>query len=115
MGVLRVLPRQVSFAIAHGLTALLRLVVPRFTRIAERNLELAFPEFDEARRLACIDGCFRNMAGVLVAVAKFPLITKANVGDWIRYEGFEHFEAALRRGKGVVFATGHLGNWELSA
>jgi KDO2-lipid IV(A) lauroyltransferase len=115
MGVLRVLPRQVSFAVAHGLTALLRLAVPRFTRVAERNLELAFPEFDEARRLACIDGCFRNMAGVLVAVAKFPLITKANVGDWIRYEGFEHFEAALRRGKGVVFATGHLGNWELSA
>jgi KDO2-lipid IV(A) lauroyltransferase len=115
MATLRVLPRQVSFAVAHGLTALLRLAVPRYTSIANRNLDLAFPEFDEARRLACIDGCFRNMAGVLVAVAKFPRITKANVGDWIRYEGFEHFEAALRRGKGVVFATGHLGNWELSA
>jgi KDO2-lipid IV(A) lauroyltransferase len=55
------------------------------------------------------------MAGILTAVAKFPRITKQNVGDWIRYEGFEHFEAALRRGKGVIFATGHLGNWELSA
>jgi KDO2-lipid IV(A) lauroyltransferase len=94
---------------------MLRLAVPRFTRIARRNLRLAFPEFDEARQRKCIDGCFRNMAGILMAVAKFPLITKQSVGDWIRYEGFEHFEAALRRGKGVVFATGHLGNWELSA
>lgn len=115
MGTLRVLPRSLAFALALALTALLRLTVPRFTRIARRNLQIAFPEFDESQRLHCIDGCFRNMARVLVAVAKFPLITRASVSEWIRYEGFEHFEAALRRGKGVVFATGHLGNWELSA
>jgi KDO2-lipid IV(A) lauroyltransferase len=115
MGLLRVLPRRAAFKVASGLTGMLRLAVPRFTLIARRNLRLAFPEFDEARQRKCIDGCFRNMAGILMAVAKFPLITKQNVGDWIRYEGFEHFEAALRRGKGVVFATGHLGNWELSA
>lgn len=115
LGVLRVLPRRPAFNVAHGLTALLRLTVPRFTEVARRNLQLAFPEFNEAQRIKCIDGCFRNMAGVLVAVAKFPLITKKNVGGWIRYEGFEHFEAALGRGKGVIFATGHLGNWELSA
>jgi KDO2-lipid IV(A) lauroyltransferase len=115
MGLLRVLPRRGAFALARGLTGILRLAVPRFTRIAHRNLQLAFPEFDEARRRGCLDGCFRNMAGILTAVAKFPRITKSNVGEWIRYEGFEHFEAAMRRGKGVVFATGHLGNWELSA
>jgi len=115
MGVLRVLPRQISFAVARALTATLRLAVPRFSRIAYRNLQIAFPEFNATQQLRCIDGCFRNMAGILAAVAKFPLITEQNVGDWIRYEGFEHFEAALRRGKGVVFATGHLGNWELSA
>ena len=115
MGLLRVLPRRAALAVARGLTGILRLAVPRFTRIAHRNLQLAFPEFDEERRRRCLDGCFRNMAGVLTAVAKFPLITKSNVGEWIRYEGFEHFEAALSRGKGVVFATGHLGNWELSA
>jgi len=115
MGTLRVLPRRISFAVARGFTKLLRLAVPRYTRVARRNLQLAVPEFDEARRRRCIDGCFRNMAGVLAAVAKFPRITKANVGEWIRYEGYEHFEAALRRGKGVLFATGHLGNWELSA
>ena len=115
MGLLRVLPRRLSFATARGLTTLLRLAVPRFTRIARRNLQIAFPEFDEARARACIFGCFRNMAGVLAAVAKFPQITKENVGEWIRYEGFDHFEAALSKGKGVVFATGHLGNWELSA
>lgn len=115
MGLLRVLPRRSAFNLARGLTALLRLAVPRFTLVARRNLQIAFPEFDEARRLRCLSGCFHNLAGVLLAVARFPLITRKTVGEWIRYEGFEHFEAALLRGKGVVFATGHLGNWELSA
>jgi KDO2-lipid IV(A) lauroyltransferase len=37
------------------------------------------------------------------------------VDQWIRYEGFEHYEAAMARGNGLLFATAHLGNWELSA
>jgi KDO2-lipid IV(A) lauroyltransferase len=45
----------------------------------------------------------------------FPTIRKDNVGRWIRCEGGEHFENALRQGRGVLFATAHLGNWELSA
>ncbi len=115
LSVLRVLPRRWSEAAAGGLVNLLRAAVPRYTRVARRNLGIAFPEFSQERKQACVDGCFCNMARVLVAVAKFPQITKQNVPVWIRYEGFEHFEEALRRGRGVVFATGHLGNWELSA
>jgi KDO2-lipid IV(A) lauroyltransferase len=56
-----------------------------------------------------------SIARLMVAFARFPAINKQNVGHWIRYEGFEHFEGALRRGKGILFATAHLGNWELSA
>jgi KDO2-lipid IV(A) lauroyltransferase len=48
-------------------------------------------------------------------MARFPSIHRETVSQWIRYEGYEHFEHAMTRGKGVLFATGHLGNWELSA
>jgi KDO2-lipid IV(A) lauroyltransferase len=43
--------------------------------------------------------------------------TKAGitVKNSVTYEGYEHFESALRCGRGVLFATAHLGNWELSA
>jgi KDO2-lipid IV(A) lauroyltransferase len=37
------------------------------------------------------------------------------VADWISYEGLEHYQAAKQAGKGVLVATAHLGNWELSA
>ncbi len=62
-----------------------------------------------------MDGVFESIGRLLVAFARFPQITKANVADWIRYDGFEHYLAAKERGKGVLFATAHLGNWELSA
>src|ERR1039458_5414132 len=96
LGFFRVLPRRVADAAALAVVSLLRLSVRRYTRVARRNLAIAFPDLDEAQKQDYLDGCFRNIARVVVAVAKFPLISKKNVRAWIRYEGFEHFEEALR-------------------
>jgi KDO2-lipid IV(A) lauroyltransferase len=52
---------------------------------------------------------------MLVAFSRFPDLNARNIHDWIRYEGHEHFRYAKRRGNGVLFATAHLGAWELSA
>jgi KDO2-lipid IV(A) lauroyltransferase len=112
---LRRLPRRASDALAHFAVGLLRRAVPRYTRIARRNLEIAFPGLSERRKRACIDGCFRNLARVIASVSKFPDIHRENVGDWIQYEGFDNVQQALELGHGVLFATAHLGNWELSA
>ena len=73
------------------------------------------PEFTPGRHAEIVDGVFRSIARLLVAFAKFPRIRRDNLAQWIRLEGGEHFEAALRAGRGVLFATAHLGNWELSA
>lgn len=35
--------------------------------------------------------------------------------DSIEIRGWEHYEAARARGKGLLFLTGHCGNWELVA
>jgi len=96
--------------LARVYVKLLDLAVPRYRRIAARNLEIAdIP--DEG----VIDGTYRSIARMLESFAKFPSITRENVGEWIRYDGLENFEAAERRGRGVLIATAHLGNWELSA
>jgi KDO2-lipid IV(A) lauroyltransferase len=88
----------------------LDLAVPRFRRVAETNLEIAdIP--DEG----VIDGMYRSIARMLVTFARFPSITRENVGKWIRYEGLENFQTALACGRGVLVATAHLGNWEFSA
>ena len=74
-----------------------------------RNLQIAkMPE-------ALVDGVFANLARTLETFARLPRINAQNISSYICYEGFEHYEEAKRRGKGVLFATAHLGNWELSA
>ena len=60
-------------------------------------------------------GVFDSIARLVVSFARFPNINRENIHDWIRYEGLENFEQARSVGKGVLVATGHLGNWELSA
>ena len=88
---------------------------PRLRQTAYTNLTFAYPDRDAAWRRRTVDGVYRSIGRLLVAFARFPRINKSNVAEWIRYEGFEHYERAKERGKGVLFATAHLGNWELSA
>jgi len=106
-------PRSFSFRLARLYTFVLDLALPRLRRIARRNLSLAGYPRQEHRKI--IDGVFLSIARLLVTFARFPQMNAANVGAWIRYEGFEHFQAARAPGKGVLFATAHFGNWELSA
>jgi len=115
LGLLRTLPRRASAFTAYALLRLVDLAVPKLRRAAMRNFELACPELPAAQRPARVNACFRSLARLLCAVAKMPGINRTNIHEWIRYDGFEHFERALAAGKGVIFATGHLGNWELSA
>jgi KDO2-lipid IV(A) lauroyltransferase len=90
-------------------------LIPRLRRTAYANLSFAYPDRDDAWRRKTVDGIYDSIARTLVAFARFPRLNRRNIHDWIRYDGFEHFEIAMRHGRGVLFATAHLGNWELSA
>ena len=94
---------------------LMDLALPRLRRVAVRNLELAYPQKTPAERDAIANEVFRSIGRLLYAFARFPQINAGNISDWIRYEGLEHFTEAKKAGRGVLFATAHLGNWELSA
>jgi KDO2-lipid IV(A) lauroyltransferase len=76
---------------------------------------MALPEFTPQRHAEIVDGVFHSVARILVAFAKFPAIRRQPLDRWVRLEGGEYFDDALRQGRGVLFATAHLGNWELSA
>ena len=108
-------PLPLANRLARGYARLLDLALPRLRRTAMRNLAMALPELDRPAHRRIANGVFRSIARLLVAFARFPRMNRANIGLWIRYEGFEHFEQARQRGRGVLFATAHLGNWELSA
>lgn len=98
-------------ALARSYVRLLDMALPRLRRTALKNLEMA----GFAGRERITTGVFDSVARLVVSFARFPQITRDNVAEWIRYEGLENFQQANARGKGVLVATGHFGNWELSA
>jgi Kdo2-lipid IVA lauroyltransferase/acyltransferase len=105
-------PEGPAYRLARVYVRLLDVVIPRLRRAARRNLEMALPGTEAEPVIA---GMFRSLARLLVTFAKFPSIRRANPERWIRCEGVAYVEDALRQGRGVLFATAHLGNWELSA
>lgn len=89
----------------------LDLAQPKLRRRALRNLELAgYTNGDEIA-----DGVFVSLGRVMAAVARLPALNRQNIHELIRYEGLENYQRAKAKGRGVLVATGHLGNWELSA
>jgi Kdo2-lipid IVA lauroyltransferase/acyltransferase len=100
-------------AFAPFYARLLDLAVPRLRGVALRNLELAgYPEADRTR---IADGVFQSMGRLIGAFASFPKMSPKTIRQWIRYDRLENFTSAAARKRGVLIATGHLGNWELSA
>ncbi len=112
---LRRLPLPAANALARAATTLLDRAAPRLRRVAHKNLAFALPALDAAARSRIVDGVLASIARILVALARFPALNRSNISEWIAYEGLENYQLAKQEGRGVLIATAHLGNWELSA
>jgi Kdo2-lipid IVA lauroyltransferase/acyltransferase len=109
------LPRRFARNIAVAVAFALYAVLPKLRRTAGFNLRLAFPAWDVARRNAVVRGMVRNLAWMAAEFARFPQYTRENIEEVVILEGHENFLNGQRRGKGVLYLTGHIGAWELSS
>jgi len=78
-------------------------------------LKLAFPEWAEAQRQAVIQQMGRSLGWMAVEFARMPSYSNKNIKDVIVLDGHENFLEGQKRGKGVLYLTGHIGAWELSS
>ncbi len=109
------LPRSLARAIGMSLGLIIYLLSGRLRRVGMRNLSLAFPEMPHHEQRRILRGEYISLGRQLAEVCLFPRYTRENVNQVVVYEGFENFERAFARRKGVLFLTAHLGAWELSA
>ena len=113
--ILGLLPRPLARGVGGLVGMIFYLLASRLRRVARKNLAMAMPDLSEAERARIIRGVFRNLSRMLAELALFPRYTRENVARVIPYDGFENYAAAVARGKGVIYLTGHLGAWELGA
>jgi KDO2-lipid IV(A) lauroyltransferase len=112
---LGILPRPVARGLAAGVARVLYATMPKLRKTAEYNLRLAFPDWGESQRAAVIRGMVRNLGWMAAEFAQLPRHTKKNIEQLVVLDGHENFLEGQRRGKGVLYLTGHIGAWELSS
>ena len=113
--VLGMLPRPLARACGIGLAWIVYLLHARLRQVGMRNLAMVFPEKTHAERAQILRGEFASLGRQLAEVCRFPKYTLENVNEVVVYDGFENYEQARARGKGVLLFAGHFGGWELSS
>src|SRR5579863_5119532 len=112
---LGLLPRSVARGFGVVVANFLFLVRAPLRRAAEFNVRVAFPELPQSARRDIVRRMVRNLGWLAAEFARLPRYTRSNIEEIIILDGFENFAAAERRGKGVLFLTGHVGAWELES
>jgi KDO2-lipid IV(A) lauroyltransferase len=87
--------------------------------VARENMSRCLPELSAAERESLLAENYRHY-GILALellhyFSPFPGHYRDYAGRVAALEGFEHWEAAHARGKGVIFLSAHMANWELMA
>lgn len=95
------------------LGTLLRALLRKRRRIAQRNLDLCFPELDAGARRALLR---EHFAALGIGVFEFARAWWGSVAPLRRglvVEGLEHIEAARTGGRGVIVVSGHFTTLEV--
>lgn len=114
------LMRWVPVGIAYRLAAwstpiALALFARGHHRRATDNMrQVLGPQADPHDAARLTRAAFANYARYMIDLVRLPHLQPSDFLHNVRVEGWEHVDAAYRVGKGVVFATGHIGNWDMA-
>lgn len=92
--------------------SLCRLIGPRLaaSRGGRRNLELVFPGKPAQWREDVLKDCWENFGRL---IGEFPHLQEIRPGGRLEVVGSEHIHTLRDAGNPAIFASGHLGNWEI--
>jgi len=109
------LPHRTSRLVGRMMGELIWIVLGSRRKTALANLELVFPERSAGERRRVAHASFRHlgeMTGDTVSTARFDAV---DLCDRMTIEGWEHLDAGLGAGHGVLMMSAHLGSWEIAA
>lgn len=116
LGIVSSLPLSFAASLGRAFGSLAFRVARGERRKALESLARAFPEWTQEQREDTARRAFRHLGQAAFEVANIQKIDPRmdELVEW-RPEDRAVLDEALARKKGVVFITGHVGNWELLA
>jgi KDO2-lipid IV(A) lauroyltransferase len=118
-GLTEALVRRLPLRVAAGLGGMLGRLWAELDRrhvaIAVDNMRHAFPEWEEVRLQRTARGVYTHFGKVLFEMLWLRGRSPEQIRDLFDVVGHEHAAAAVDAGRGVVYPTAHVGNWEMTA
>jgi KDO2-lipid IV(A) lauroyltransferase len=111
---LGLLPRPAARFVGATFASVAYSVRPPLKRAAMFNLQLAFPDWTDAKRKAVLRRMVQQVGWMVGEFSQFPKYMLGGIQQIVALDGSENFEMARQRGKGVLFLTGHMSAWELA-
>ena len=107
-------PRRLMNRLAIPLANLWYHIDKHHRAIALDNMAKAFEgEMDTALLPERVKSTFIQLTTAALELPSLLKLEKDNLDTYVTFSGSHNLETALSRGKGILFLTAHLGNWEL--
>lgn len=114
MALLARLPWVLQRALGRGAGTVLRVLLARRRRIAERNIALCYPQLDAAAQAALVRASFASLGIGLFEFARAWWGSVEPMRRDLRVEGLEHLQAARTGGRGVIVISAHFTTLEIA-
>ncbi len=80
-----------------------------------QTIQGCFPEKDITAVCRLVDDMYANLGQVIIETLRFGLLSPEWMERHIEFHGMELIQAELRRGRGAIMLTAHIGNFQLPA
>lgn len=112
----RALPRKVGVSLGGYLGTVAFYLLSSERGRALKHIRLALGEiYSLQEQLHIIKTSFKNLGKSLFEVLYLSRLTRDEISQLVIFEGEDCLKNAAEQGHGVIYVTGHLGNWELEA
>lgn len=113
------LPRSWEMALGGFLGRCALLFNSRHARVARENIARCLPELSAGEQKALLRANYEHYGRMVLELAHMfapiPGHFRAYVQRNVVIEGYENWEKAVAKGKGVLFLGSHIANWEFAA
>lgn len=106
-------PIKIAYAIAVFASDIHSVFADKDRAAVNANLKVIFPQKSDRQIRRIRLEMSRNFAKYLVDFFRFSKLNREYIRRNVRIENLDYVDSAMRRGKGVILLTAHLGNWEL--
>jgi KDO2-lipid IV(A) lauroyltransferase len=94
---------------------ILRILSRERSEITLKNITDALPEYDSEMHIKIRNESYQNLGITLVELLAFPVLSENDFKNYLKFENIELVKEKIALGNGLIFISGHFGNWELMA